>query len=600
MAQNLKKEFHTSLANQFVKEVQLLKGNLYYFLGKVSSWGSPDFPPENEDTLNHDDLIRKNMVYLNKVMPNDITLCVKRYDWMSGTFYARWDDKADLTNTKFYVLTSDYRVYKCLDNNMGAASTVEPSEADGINAFRTTDGYVWKYMYTIPAFKQFKFVNSQYIPVQTAVSESFYNRGAVEDVIINQPGSGYSSTTATVISVTGTGSGAVLIPVIDLAGSIIDVKIINGGANYSTPPTLTVAGSGTHKYPENSGGAILEAIVSAGVIVDVLVRDPGISYTSNNSTTINVKGDGTGAVFTPVVYGGSLIDVVIENNGTGYSYMELTVVGTGTGAVLTANIGINDIISDQSVVEQLAVPGAIFAARIVNPGALYDLLTVPKITVFGDGKNATAQAIMDNGSLVGVQMLTFGQDYTYSTFSVEAPANPMGTTAIVEAIKTPYYGHGYDAVNEFNSNVICVSSVLNANSLVSEINQDYRQYGLFKNPRNIANQSFTGVTSSLLVYKMRMLTTAGLQVDAELNSALNYRYLVVKYDSVYAYLQPVSGNNVPPLGALSGDIGTFFASEVISSPTVNKYSGEVLTIASEVPFKFTSEQSLALQTYIKC
>lgn len=600
MAQSLKKEFHTNLAKQFVNDVHLLKGNLYYFLGKVSSWGSPDFPPVTIDTLDSDSFIRENMVFMNKVMPNDITVCAKRYDWVAGSIYARWDDKLDMSSANYYVLTSDFRVYKCLDNNMGAVSTVEPSEADGINAFRAIDGYVWKYMYSIPAFKQFKFLNSYYIPVQKAVSDSFYNRGSIEDVIINQPGTGYSSSTVTSINVSGaTGSGAILIPVINIAGSIIDVKIINGGANYTTP-MLAVAGSGTNKYPENSGGAILEAVVSAGVIVDVLIRDPGVSYVSNNSTSIIVKGDGTGAVFTPVVYNGSIVDVIIENNGIGYSYTELSVVGTGTGAIITSSIGFNDINSDQSVVEQLAVPGAIYAARITNPGSLYDLLTIPKVSIYGDGKGATALAIMNNGSLVAIKMVNFGRDYSYADIIVEDPANPIGVTATVEAIKTTPGGHGSDPVYELNGDVICVSSVLNANSAVAEINQDYRQYGLIKNPQTTIGKNYTNVSSALLVYKVKMLSTVGLQLDAALKSALNYQYLVVKFDSEFAYLQPVSGSSAAPLGALSGDIGTFFATDLISSPIVNKYSGEVLTIASEVPFKFTSEQSLALKTYIKC
>jgi hypothetical protein len=183
---------------------------------------------------------------------------------------------------------------------------------------------------------------------------------------------------------------------------------------------------------------------------------------------------------------------------------------------------------------------------------------------------------------------------------VEAPTGGSPVTATVTAIKAPYYGHGYDAINELGADILCVSSVLSANSTISDINQDFRQYGVIKNPRQLYSNSFSTASESLLAYKMTMLSTSGMTVDTEVRSASNYRYVIVKFDAETAYLQPLSGVNVPPLGALASDTTTFFASETITSPTVNKYSGDILTVASEVPFKFTSEQSLALKTYIKC
>lgn len=603
MVQILRQEFHTNLANQFVREVQLLKSNLYYFLGKVSKWDTIDFPPTSttELSLEQDLFIRENMLYLNKVMPNDITLCIPRIEWNTGTLYTRWDDSIPMAGLDYYVVTDENRVYKCLDNNGGLGSTVKPQESDGLYVFRTADNYVWKYMYSIPTFKQFKFSNGSFIPVQNAITDSFYNRGSIEDVIVSQGGTGYSSGIATVVSVGGPGTGAVLVPVINAAGSIIRVKVVNGGTGFVTAPTLTVTGAGTNLYPENSGGAILEAVVSAGVIQSVLVRDPGISYVSNTTTTITTQGDGSGAVLSPVIYNGAVVDIIIENNGTGYSYMNITVVGTGSGAVLIANLGLNDSVTDQSIVEQIAVPGAVYAARIINGGSGYDPLNVPKITVLGDGVEATALAIMDAGSVVGVQMTSFGRGYSYVILEVEAPTLPGGVLAELEAIKAPYYGHGYDAVNELNANVICISSVLSANAILSEINQDYRQYGVIKNPRELYSNVFTNTSNTLLAYKMKMLSTVDMEVDMELKSSNNYRYLVVKFDAEFAYLQPLSGNNIPPLGALASTTAdVFFATELISSPTVNKYTGDILTTASEVPFRFTSEQSLALKTYIKC
>ena len=66
----------------------------------------------------------------------------------------------------FYVVTSDYNVYKVISNNNGAQSTVMPT-GTSTNILTTTDGYKWKFMYSISASDVIKFVTSDFIPVKT-------------------------------------------------------------------------------------------------------------------------------------------------------------------------------------------------------------------------------------------------------------------------------------------------------------------------------------------------------------------------------------------------------------------------------------------------
>ena len=97
---------------------------------------------------------------------------VPRHNWTSGRVYSAYDD--DLTtipSNTYYVLTEENQVYICLqqgrDNNGTAlASTVKPAITDTVKPFKTSDGYKWKFMYTISPQEVLKFTTSEYIPVK--------------------------------------------------------------------------------------------------------------------------------------------------------------------------------------------------------------------------------------------------------------------------------------------------------------------------------------------------------------------------------------------------------------------------------------------------
>lgn len=509
--QLIRTEFHTAVATQIAKDIQLSRANYYYFLGRVTTWGGTDVSPESEviESFDEDDTIRNNIIYLRKISPNDVSLVMRRHDWVSGEIYSRWDSSIEMKDLPFYVINSANKVYKCLDNNNGAASTIEPTTVT-YNQIETADGYIWKYMFSIPAFKNFKFSNSSYVPVQTAVSDSFYN-----------------------------------------SGSIGEITIVNGGEDYTT-------------------------------------------------ATISVAGDGTGAAFTAILSGGQIVDINTVSAGSGYSYAEITITGDGTGAILTASIGLNDIVSDQSIVEQTTTPGAIYAINVTEAGSGYGTATVPTITINGDGTGATATAYMSGGSIDYILMDNYGSGYSYANITIDAPVDIGGVQATAAIIKGPYNGHGYDAVEELFGSTLAISSVLNANTLLTEINQDYRQYGIVRNPTKIGKTTFANVDNELACWKVSFASTVGLSNDLILKFQ-EHQFVVAAYDSNTVYLQQLSSDNITPLGAITtlDGLTTFSITEVLSSPTINKYSGALMLVSNENPFIFTYEQNIALKTYIK-
>ena len=83
-------------------------------------------------------------------------------------------------DAKYYVITDEYNVYKCIrtgraDNGSTVASTVKPTGTSATALVETSDtgagsgrGYLWKYMYTVSgASDTIKFVTTDFMPVKT-------------------------------------------------------------------------------------------------------------------------------------------------------------------------------------------------------------------------------------------------------------------------------------------------------------------------------------------------------------------------------------------------------------------------------------------------
>ena len=722
--QSIRNSFGMTLADILVSDIQYLKANYYYYLGKVAPWVSAlneGQPPDLSSELSQadDNLIRANMMFAKKIGPSEVSLVIDRNDWTAGHVYPRWDDTVNMIGTQFYVMTSSSppRVYKCIDNAGGAPSMNEPSTSN-YDIIKTADGYVWKYMYSIPPFKISKFASPTQMPVQRAISDSFYNNGSISDIIVNSGGSGYvpaSSdplTGATIITVTDTGhtagagataevatvssagaitsitvtdggtgyvaakgaratisntgirggavlvpvisgggaitdvtftggaglgyqigdvitisvGGASLLPILDENGSIVNVEILDAGIGYVTAPTLVVTGVGSSAY--SSGPAVLEAILSEaavspplslaqGTVVNVLIRDPGINYTAGITLTA-ITGDGTGATCSPIISeGGVITGMVLNNRGSGYTYGHVIfsrLDETGTGATFTVNISQQDYTSDQANVEQSAIAGAIYATEIIAGGDDY-YQEHTTVTITGDGTGATAIATITvtnpntgAGTVTGITMLEYGSGYSTATITV-TDSSTNSSNAVIRAIYTPPNGHGYDAAAELYARTVGISTVLSATDELSAIDQDYRQYGILRNPNNYSSSIFSSVDSDLLCYQMFLDGSVSFVKDEVITYGPNSEYSYVVANSAEytlngvagttVWLIPQFGKYVVPIGAIKQGINSLTTSHTIKVPTINKYSGQLLLSSNENHFTFTNTQSFAIKSYIK-
>lgn len=164
----------------------------------------------------------------------------------------------------WYVRNSYDQIFVCLNNNGNTVSNSMPQLTIGGDLpsdpyIITADGYLWKYMYTIPSGNKQQFFSPDFMPVYSdpASVQSAVN-GRLDVILIQTNGSGYNqnvaSNSATILTVTGDGTGANLTAVTNSTGAIIGINVLNGGRGYTQATVAANTGS-------TGGGATFRAII---------------------------------------------------------------------------------------------------------------------------------------------------------------------------------------------------------------------------------------------------------------------------------------------------------------------------------------------------
>lgn len=202
--QKVTASLNVQAAESFVEAIQT--ENYYVFASRhtpfsiAADGATDDNPPTPADTTLNALTLYDQMLFGKKVLTEQTTTMIKRYNWVANTAYAMYDDAdINLDTKQFYVVTdvgTDLNVYKCLNNNNGARSTQKPSDVDTSPIEYLDDGYVWKYMYTIDDFSARKFATTEFVPVipNNDVTAAAIP-GAIEVIAIDDGGAGYRNFT---------------------------------------------------------------------------------------------------------------------------------------------------------------------------------------------------------------------------------------------------------------------------------------------------------------------------------------------------------------------------------------------------------------------
>ena len=145
----------------------------YLFISQTLPWEDDNTPPTPIDCEQNLSTAYRNMLSMKNIPASSVSLVIPRNTWTSETVYAQYNNTIDLFDPSspqiFYVVTSSLQVYKCLSNGGGVPSTVQPN-GTSTSVVTLSDGYQWKYMYTINSADVVSFVTTNWVPVTNPVN----------------------------------------------------------------------------------------------------------------------------------------------------------------------------------------------------------------------------------------------------------------------------------------------------------------------------------------------------------------------------------------------------------------------------------------------
>lgn len=311
---------HVDLATNFIEDVKSANNNYFVFTGKSTPWPDDQSPPPaNNSPASYDQDFYDDLLYGKKITNNNIILSIPRRDWANNTKYVEYDmyrENSLDSNSSFFVFNSNESirsVFKVIESGQGN-SVVAPAIIS-TTPFRTSDGYVWKYMYTVSSSDLIKFGSNEYVPLtpNSTITESA------------------------------------------IKGSIDSIKVVNGGAGWTTfnvgsvqsvinSTALIVSANASSNNDFYNGSTIyLKSGLGSGQLRTIIDYD-GTSKTLFMDTPLEIK---TNLVFSNVAGTFAINDTLIQNLvalsiTSQFGYMQpgdsITQSQTGaTGTIITAN-----------------------------------------------------------------------------------------------------------------------------------------------------------------------------------------------------------------------------------------------------------------------
>lgn len=277
----------------------------------------------------------RKMIFGKRVTPNDVALMIRNVEYQANHVYEMYDDTVELEGKNYYVIVdegSQYHIYKCLDNNRGAMSTVQPTYAYAAAAtngiFRTlADGYTWKYMGMVSDADVNYFGTQFYRPVrQDANIAASARRGAIDVIKVDGQGEGYHNYTAGVFNV-----GDMRVNGNPLMYKIANASISHANDFYNDCYLYISTGPGAGQYR-----AITDYISNANgnfVVLDrafTITPTNGVLYEVNPIVKISGSGDKLANAFARAIVdplkSNCIARVEMLNNGLNYEYAEAKVM----------------------------------------------------------------------------------------------------------------------------------------------------------------------------------------------------------------------------------------------------------------------------------
>lgn len=258
-----------SRAKQFVSAAS--STNYYSFIGLPNPTEySPDWnisPLAPKDSFEQESDYWDTMLALKKIYPNDIRQSVRKIRWESGITYDMYrhdvsrdkpskpSNATSLYSSNYYVVNSNYQVYICLQNGTspnnpnGSPSQFEPTFTDlePRTVGNGSDGYIWKYLFTLNATDIIRFDSINFIPTpsnwgsddqSSLIKNNASSSGQLKICVIKNRGN-YTNVSGIInrvfrdIPIKGDGQGALATITFNNNAEVDNIFITNGGSNYT-------------------------------------------------------------------------------------------------------------------------------------------------------------------------------------------------------------------------------------------------------------------------------------------------------------------------------------------------------------------------------
>jgi hypothetical protein len=444
----LRSQGRQEIARSVYRDIYNENDYYYFFVSRTLEWD--ENPPHGEenpeqpvDSVSYSNTSHRNTLFVKRINENDAVLMAPRYNWTLGTVYDQYDDlygqtnangrlivpdggASSLSTARFYVITDEYNVYKCISNgkrgdassDLPSASTVKPTGTD-TNAFETSDGYIWKFMFRVEAGDVTKFLTPTHIPVRkmSGFGEPQYDvNGFVDRIDVTFGGSGYSS--APYVRIQGDGKSAP------------DV-IIDSTTGQDAEAFATCATNGDN-----------EDIVS-----QIVVTNGGTGYRSALSKTFDGSSTGDISLATDEIsitgHGFTNLDLVKYSNGGGNSIGGLTHNRSYYVIRIDANT-IKLATSYDDADTDVAIDFTSFGIGDAHS------LTFEGTKVYlagGTGTGATASAVITGGVITGITVTNGGLGYTGARATAALGTGATAGKVVSVTVTEPGSGFSFANIN---------------------------------------------------------------------------------------------------------------------------------------------------------
>jgi hypothetical protein len=300
----------------------------------VYRYASEDVPPVPLDNQKEKFDLYDDIIAAKRITSDFARGVIRRYNWdlVANPKFDMWKPDysatpgsggqvgkqsatgaTSISDAKFYVINSQYEVFKCLYNGQNPANltgqnaTNEPkttpsagqgSYANGIFVEETgTAKYIWKYLYTIPTNDVLRFLSTDFMPivaptdVTRQATEASAVNGAVEVVLVEAVGANLPNGTH-FAPIIGDGTGGKVSLVVN-TGALVSATVVSAGSGYTyaSIPLKTGTGSGATAYGLFSDSALTSSVTVGGTAIGALeaVISPQGGHGSDMELELNAK-----------------------------------------------------------------------------------------------------------------------------------------------------------------------------------------------------------------------------------------------------------------------------------------------------------------------